>query len=134
MQYKKPNFDEVHSLRGYTDAGWAGDMTTRKSTFGYVFQIGSSMVSWTSQRQSIVALLSTEAEYVALSNATQEVIWLRTLLNGKGFDQTKPTTMIEENQGTIQLAKNPSHQSRMKHIDIKFHHVHDAVATKNIHL
>ena len=76
----------------------------------------------------------TEAEYVALSNATQKMILLRSLLNDMGFDQGKPTTIFEGNQGTIELTKNPSHHSRTKHIDIKFHHVHDTVATKKIYL
>ena len=87
-----------------------------------------------SKHQSIVTLSSTEAEYVALSNATQEVIWLGTFLNGKGFDQAEPKTMFEDNQGTMKLAKDPSHHLQVKHIDIKFHHVRDAVATKKIYL
>ena len=68
--------DELSDLRGYADADWAEDVTTRKSTSGYVFQIGNSTVSWSSKRQSVVALSSTEAEYVALSHATQEATWL----------------------------------------------------------
>ena len=71
---------------------------------------------------------------MALSNGTQEAIWLRTLLSGMGFDQAKPTTMFEDSQSTIELAKNPSHNSRTKHIDIKLHHVRNAVATKKINL
>ena len=81
-----------------------------------------------------MALSTTEAEYLALSHATQEAMWLRTLLDGMGFNQTEPTTMFKDNQGTIELAKNPSHHSRTKHIDIKFHHVRDAVAKKKISL
>ena len=135
LQYKVTNIDGVmKSLHGYADANWAGDLTTRKSTSGYVFQIGSSAVPLISKHQSIVTLSSTEAEYVALSNATQEVIWLGTFLNGKGFDQAEPKTMFEDNQGTMKLAKDPSHHLQVKHIDIKFHHVRDAVATKKIYL
>ena len=81
-----------------------------------------------------MALSSTEAEYVSLSLATQEVIWLRRLLKGMGFAQEHPTTIFEDNQGAIELAKNPSHHSRTKHIDIKFHHVRNAVAAKTIQL
>ena len=77
------NVDGVmNSHRGFADADWAGDMTTRKSTSACVFQIKST-VSWRSNRQLIVALSSTEAEYVALSNATQEVVWLRCLKTTK---------------------------------------------------
>ena len=122
------------TLRGYADADWAGDQTTRKSTSGYAFQIGNSTISWRSKRQSIVALSSTEAEYVSLSLATQEATWIRTLLGDMGFMQDGPTTMYEDNQGAIELARNPSHHTRTKHIDIKYHHVRCAVADKQIKL
>ena len=131
--YKSSDSDD-NTLFGYADADWAGDVSTRKSTSGYVFKIGSSTISWRSKRQSIVALSSTEAEYVSLSHATQEAIWLRALLHDMGFNQSKPTMMFEDNQGAIELSKNPSHHSRTKHIDIKFHHVRDAVISKKIDL
>ena len=121
LHCKATNLDAVtNSLSGYADADWAGDMTTRKSTLGYMFQIGKSTVSWRSKHQSIVALSSTKTEYVALSNATQEAIWLQTLFKGIGLDQAKSLTMFEDKQGTIELAKNPSHHSRTAHIIIEF--------------
>ena len=72
-------------LVGYADADWAGDTDTRRSTSGYTFRIGDATVSWSSKRQASVARSSTEAEYVALSNASQEAIWLRKLLSDVGF-------------------------------------------------
>ena len=69
--------DNNTQIVGYADADWAGDVSTRESTSGYAFQIGGSTLSWMSKRQSIVALSTIEAEYDALSTATQEVIWLR---------------------------------------------------------
>ena len=97
----------VVNLNGFADADWAGDVDTRKSTSGYVFQIGSSTVSWSSKRQTMVALSTTEAEYVALSYATQETIWLRKLLESIGLKQPIATTINEDNQSTISLVKNP---------------------------
>ena len=87
-----------------------------------------------SKRQSIVTLSPTETEHVALSNAKQGAIWLQTLLNGMIFDQEKSTTMFEDNEGTIELVKNPSYYLQTKYNDINFHHTPDAVATKKIHL
>src|SRR5438552_9913207 len=60
------------SLLGYTDSDWAGNITTRKSTSGYVFLLGSSAVSWSSKRQPIVVLSSYEAKYMASIQATKE--------------------------------------------------------------
>ena len=119
-------------LSAFTDADWAGDIISRKSTSGYVFQIGRSSITWRSKRQSIIALSSTEAEYVSLSQATQEAVWLRQLLNDVGFKQVMPTILYEDNQGAISLSKNPKLNSRTKHIDIKFHYVRQAVNEKTI--
>ena len=121
-------------LSAYTDADWAGDKVSRKSTSGYVFKIGGSTITWQSKRQSVIALSSTEAEYIALSHAAQEATWLRQLLIDIGFAQATPTTVYEDNQGAICLSKNPKSNSRTKHIDIKFHYVRQAVREKMINV
>lgn len=64
----------------YTDSDWAGDKETRRSTGGFVFTLAGGTVSWKTKRQSVVALSSTEAEYIALSEATKEAVWMRRLL------------------------------------------------------
>ena len=106
-------------LFGYSDADWAGDVETRRSTSGYVFQIGSSTVSWSSRKQATVAKSSTEAEYVALSSATLEAVRLRRLMEGLGRQMDVQTTIYEGNQGAIELAKNAKYHNRTKHI---WHH------------
>ena len=75
LTYESTGSGEI-LLQGYADADWAGDIATRKSTSGYVLKIGNSTVSWKSKRQNIVALSTTEAKYVSLSQATKEAIWL----------------------------------------------------------
>ena len=120
------------SLIGYLDADWANDVDTRRSTSGYVFQINGSTVSWSSKRQSCVTRSSTEAEYVALSHATQEVVWLRRLLNDIGEKQDQPSVMNEDNQGAIELSKNPRFHNRTKHIDVAYHFTREKVNDKSI--
>ena len=78
--------DNSCSLTGYSDADWAGDLDTRRSTSGYVFQIEGSTVSWRSKKQTCVSKSTTEAEYVALSLAAQETVWLRRLLSDIWID------------------------------------------------
>ena len=126
--------DEEFKLCGYADADWAGDVTSRKSTTGYVFQLGNATISWKSKRQTVVALSSTEAEYVALCAAAQETVWLRHLLASIRFKQKDATVVHEDNQGTIALTKNPKNHSRTKHIDIKYHFVREAVEKKDVRL
>ena len=92
-------------LRSYSDADWAGDISNRKSTSGYLFQFGGGIISWRSKRQNIVALSSTEAEYVALTLASQEAIWLRRLLSSISFKQSAATQLYEDNQGAIEFCQ-----------------------------
>ncbi len=118
-------------LTGFSDSDWAGDESTRKSMSGFIFRLGESTISWGSKKQSVVALSTTEAEYIALSLATQEAVWLRNLLGDLHLNQ-KTTTIFEDNQGTIALSNNPTNHSRTKHIDIKYHYVRDLILKKQI--
>ena len=91
-------------------------------------------MSWSSKRQSCVARSSTEAEYVALSHATQEVVWLRRLLNDIAEKQAQPSIMNEGNQGAIELSKNPRLHNRTKHIDVAYNIVRQKVNDKSINV
>ena len=115
--------DNKGILAGYSDADWAGDIDTRRSTSGYIFQICGSTVSWCSKRQSSVSKSSTEAEYIALSVASQEAVWLSRLLKNVGVKQEEPILIYEDNQGAIELSRNPKFHNRTKHIDIPYHFI-----------
>ncbi len=82
----------------------------------------------------MVALSSTEAEYISLCSAAQETVWMRNLLRSIGFEQTGPTTILEDNQGAIALSKNPKGHHRTKHIDIKYHYIREATEKGDIEL
>ena len=84
--------------------------------------------------QPTVALSSSEAEYMAASLATQEATYLRRLLRDLGIKQTGGTTIFEDNQGCIALAKNPVHHERTKHIDIKWHYIREKVIDGTVKL
>lgn len=120
------------SCVGYSDADWAGDKNDRKSTSGYCFSLGSGLISWRTNKQSCVALSTAEAEYVALSGAAQEAIWLKSLFSDLHFDNQGPMLIYEDNQSAISLAKNPKNHPKTKHISIKFHFVRDLVVLNQI--
>ena len=77
-------------------------------------------VSWKSSRQHSVTLSSTEAEYYSLTNAAKEASWLRLLLSDLGYRESDviPTQLYGDNIPSLQLAENPEHYQRLKHIDI----------------
>ena len=106
---------ENDDLYRFADANWAGDVDTRGSTSGYVFMVANGVVSWSSKKQSTVAKSTTEAEYVALSQATQEAIWLRRLLCDLGCKADGPTLRNEDNQGAIEVARNPCFITKQKY-------------------
>ena len=119
---------------GYSDADWAGDVKDRRSTSGNVFLLGGAAITWASKKQNSVALPTVEAEYMALSVATQEAIWLRQLQEELGMKDAGPTLIYEDNQGAISMAKNPVFHKRTKHIQIRYHFVREAVEDEVITL
>ncbi|KAL2512470.1 Reverse transcriptase Ty1/copia-type domain-containing protein [Abeliophyllum distichum] len=106
------------------------DLDKRRSTSSYVFILCDGCISWKSQLQKIVALSSTEAEYIAACDAVKERLWLRGLLGEIGF-RNETIRLYTDNQSVIHLSKNPVYHDRTKHVDIKFHFVRDMVE-KNI--
>lgn len=124
--------DDKDVLSGYSDADWAGDVDTRRSTSGFVFQVHNNTVSWCSKRQNTVAKSSTEAEYVALSLATQEAIWMRRFLKNIGVEQKSSSIIFEDNRGAIELSKNPKFHNRTKHIDVSYHFIREQVTMNTI--
>eukprot|EP00253_Pinus_taeda_P034728 PITA_34728 len=73
---RRPGLDRVLDIRGFVDANWAGDLDQRRSTSGYVFNLFGGAVSWMSKKQSVVALSTTEPEYMAATHASKEAVWL----------------------------------------------------------
>ena len=124
--------NDVDDLVGYSDSDWAGDLDDRKSTSGYMFKLCGAPISWRSKKQTSLALSTAEAEYIALSGATQEAVWLRQLTSELRFKPTKPTVIYEDNQSAIALAQNAQFHKRMKHIDRRQHFAREKVSDRVI--
>ena len=132
-------FKADHSLEplGYVDADWAGDVATRKSTSGYMFVMAGGAISWCSRQQEVVALSSTEAEYISLCTGVKEAIWLRRLVSNLGIKPEVgqgPMLLFVDNQGAIDLAQNGSTNRRTKHIDVRYHFNREAVTKRMVRL
>ena len=112
-------------LTGWSDSDYAGDVDDRKSTSGYVFMIGESAIAWSSKKQHIVTLSTTEAEYVAATSCSCQGIWLRRILHHPNEEQKKATIIKCDNSSSIKLTKNPVMHGRCKHIDVRFHFLRD---------
>ena len=110
------------TLKGYSDADW-GAGEDRKSISGYIFILAGGAVSWSSKKQSTIALSSMEVEYIALVQAVKESIWIQRLLSDLGRKAEDQDLIREDNQGAIALAHNPEYHARTKHIDIQYHFI-----------
>jgi len=123
-------------LLSYSDSDWGGDHVTRKSTTGYIFLFGnSSPISWASKGQKTVALSSCEAEYMALKETVKELLWLKSLFSQiQCLNSYEAKKLFTDSQSAIELAKNPEHHQKTKHIDIQYHFVRENVQNKNVDL
>ena len=117
---------DIPTLVGYTDSDMAGDIDSRKSTSGYLIKFAGGAVAWQSRLQRCVALSTTEAEFIAITEACKELIWLKKFLQELGFVQDK-YLLFCDSQGAIHLGKNSTFHSRSKHIDVRYHWIRDAL-------
>jgi hypothetical protein len=111
----------------YSDADHGGDKSTGRSTGAWIVKIGTGAISWSSKLQSMVTLSTTEAEYIAAVSAGQEILWLQNLFSELGYPVKKPSTLHVDNQSAVAVAKNPEHHGRIKHLDLRYYWLRDAV-------
>jgi hypothetical protein len=139
IHYRRLSNSQLSGV-GYTDSDWAGNLKTRKSVGGCVFSLGytnsnqelvtSGLVHWQAKSQSVVALSTLEAEYIACSHATRESLWIRRILQEVATTMSisiskGPIPIGCDNQGAIKLITSGVVKQKSKHIDVKYHHVHD---------
>ena len=114
------------NLIGYSDSDWAGRINDMKSTSSYALLFESSICSWLSKKQSVVAQSTTEVEYVSATKTTFQAIWLRRKFEDIGEKQKRGTILYCDNKSAIAIAKNPVSHERSKHISIKYHFIREA--------
>lgn len=122
-----------NKLVGYVDADHAGDVCDRKSYTGFVFTLGGGPIAWESRKQTTVALSSAESEYVALSEGCRESAFLTALLAElTGINEV--VELLSDSQSAIQIAENPMHHRRTKHIDVRHHYIREMVRMGKVRL
>lgn len=121
-------------LQGYSDSDWASDSDDRKSVSGQCFVLAPNgpLISWQSKKQACIALSTCEAEYVALSHASQELIFLRGIISDLGEIFTATPIIYCDNQGTVALATSAISNKRSKHIDIRHHFIRNLIDTHQL--
>ena len=122
-------------LSVYVDSDHAGNVDDRKSISGYIIYLGSTPIVWRSKQQKgKPAESSCEAEYIALSACINEVVWIITFLAELGFNVPLPVPVHGDNRSAQDLAHNPVHHERTKHIDIRYHRIREFILDGTISL
>jgi hypothetical protein len=129
LKLRKPS---TLTVEAFVDSDYATNKDTRRSVTGYLVTIGGALVSWQSKSQSKVALSSTEAEYVAMSNCATEVKYVTMLLHELVGTVPTPGILHEDITGAIFMVHNSQVGARTKHIDIRYHHVKEMVEEKSL--
>ena len=142
VDFKKTIFRSMHQRKitdldileaiAFADSDLSRDIDSRRSQTGFLFFLGSCLISWQSKQQASVALSSMEAENMSACACSQEGIWLKRLLEEFGCRFSGPLTVFEDNMACIFYSRNPGDHQRTKHIDQKYHFVREQVAAGNI--
>ena len=126
---------ETPHIEGFTDASYADDKDTAKSTGGYLFTCAGGLISWKSGRQPTVSQSTTEAEYISAALAAKEAAYISSLADEIIFlRDVRPITIFGDNEASITLAHKPIVDGRTKHINVKYHYLRQEVANEAIKL
>lgn len=118
-----------NQLEAFVDADWASNAIDRRSYTGYFFRLSNCAISWETKKQVTVALSSTEAEYMGISECCKEAVYLRNLLL-ELTNVTYPVPIFNDNQSAHKLSANPIYHKRSKHIDVRYHFCREKVANE----
>jgi transposase InsO family protein len=122
-------------LKGYVDASYAGCPDTRRSRSGYIFYLAGGPVAWSSQQQKCTAKSSTEAEYLAYSEAGSEAIWLQRLIRDLGIQKDEePAVLYTDSEPAIAIAENRKAHTKSRHIEVRWHWIREQIQERKISL
>jgi hypothetical protein len=124
MQTKSSNSND---LLGLVDSDWAADSAKRKSISGIIIMLAGGCIAYKSKFQDIIALSTTEAEFVAACDAGKIILFFRSLLEDLGIPQATATVLYEDNNGALMMANAQQPTRRTRHIDIKHFSILDWV-------
>lgn len=127
------NQGDVQRVRAFCDADYAGDLKTRRSTTGYIIEYNGGPISWGSRLQPVTAQSSTEAEYIAASDCTRELLYIKMLLEeltGREID----VELNIDNQSAIRLMRTGVFNRRTKHIDVRYRFLNEKVSKNKIRI
>jgi len=126
-------------IKAYSDSDWRNCLNSRRSTTGYLTTLSNNLISWGVTLQKSVTLLSTEAEYITITECSKETVYLQNIIYklNNSLQLQIPINIpviLEDNTGAIKLSHNAEFHKRTKHIDIKYHYIRELVENNKIRI
>ncbi|KAJ9567714.1 hypothetical protein OSB04_003680 [Centaurea solstitialis] len=127
--------DEI-SVNGYSDASFQTDIDDFRSQLGYIFTLNGGAISWKSSKQDTIADSTTEAEYIAASDAAKEAVWLRNFLSDLRVvaSVSRPIDILCDNSGAVAQAKEPREHHKSRHVLRKYHLIRDIIGRGDVRI
>jgi hypothetical protein len=116
-------------LCGWADADYAGSLVSKKLNSGYVITLFSNPISWTTKTQSVIAQLTTEAEFIAINKCSKQLRWMSNLITSLSIKIDVPV-IYNNNSGAVVISKEPKLNPNTKHIEICFHYIRQLIKGK----
>ena len=126
-----PNFNGILDIFVFSDSDWAGCIDSRRSTVGFIIYMCGGPIAWKSQMKKTLALSSCEAEYMALSEAGREIIWIINFLTEIGVKFNRPRIYCDSSSA-INWAEDPIEHKRNKHIELQYYYIRDIVSAEKV--
>ena len=123
-------FNKNNCIKAFSDADFAGDKSSRRSTSGYIIKIGSAPISWSSKLQHCVSTSTAESEYYSLCECSKQCVWLKNIMNELN-QNIQSINIYVDNKATIQISKNNIINIKSKHIDIRYHFIRELIKKRN---
>ena len=133
LVYGGTKLEEEPCILGSTDADYVVDLDRRRSYTGYVFQLWNSTISWKANLQLVVALSTIEVEYIAVTEAIKEALWLKGIVSELLGRYVKANLMCDS-QSAIHLTKNHAHHERTQYIDVRYHFIREILEKEEVNL
>ncbi len=112
---------------GFINADYGGCRDMMRSTLGDIFMMAGGPVCWSSKHQATVALSTVEAEYISLTHAAQQMMWMMSWMEEVRLPQPHPALLYGDNQGAVALTSNTRLHYKVKHINIREHFICELV-------
>ena len=126
--------NQTEPLIGYTDANWAENRVDRKSTSGFLCKVFNGTVSWSSKRQNVISISTTESEFYALAETVREIKWIKSLLKDFNINITSSIPIHIDSQSCIKMIENEKFSNQTKHIDVRYHFAREEIINGSIKL